>query len=190
MELKKLLKDIKGVFKLPKKRFYFGKIVFGCPYFNPSKFLSSIINVRKLKLRTEEEIIKYKERYPYDRNEKNIKFSNIPMVQRNKSYLKKIFNNYYYITIGWPVYIYWHGLGWKDKYESPRYEWSPGFYIFFFKWQFCIFWNSFDNDNDQYYEQILWYLEYAGKDIKKAKETWPWSDSETKKSTWDDKYLE
>ena len=44
MELKKLLKDIKGVFKSPKKRFYLGKIVFGCPYFNPSRFLSSIIS--------------------------------------------------------------------------------------------------------------------------------------------------
>ncbi|MCK9416613.1 hypothetical protein M0Q97_08160 [Candidatus Dojkabacteria bacterium] len=73
--------------------------------------------------------------------------------------------------------------------NSPRYEWQPSFQIYFFKWQFCIFWDSPDGDNDNYYEMILWYLEYSKKDIKKAEETWDWVDSDTKKSTWNNDYL-
>jgi hypothetical protein len=80
-------------------------------------------------------------------------------------------------------------LGWKDKYESPRYEWSPALYILFFNLQFIIWWNSPDNDNDSYYEMVLWYLKYSDKDIEKAEKTWGWVDYYTKKSTWNKDYL-
>lgn len=95
----------------------------------------------------------------------------------------------YQVSYGWPIYIYWHGLGYKDKYDSPRFEWSPAFYIFFFKWQFCIFWNAPDGDNDKYYEMILWWKHYCDKDIKKAEESWGWVDGQTHKSTWNPDYV-
>ena len=51
---------------------------------------------------------------------------------------------------------------------------------------------------DDYWEQALWYLYYTntisqvllGKsNIEMAKESWPWQDYETKKSTWNNKFL-
>jgi hypothetical protein len=95
----------------------------------------------------------------------------------------------YKVSYGSPIYIYWHGLGWKDKYNSPRFEWSPAFYMFFFKCQFVIHWVSPNKNNDTYYEMILWYLKYSDKDIKKAEETWGWQDCKTKESTWDNSLI-
>jgi hypothetical protein len=98
----------------------------------------------------------------------------------------KLFN--YEISYGWPIYIYWNELGWKDKFNSPRFEWCPAFYIFFFKWQFVIRWISPDGDNDKYYEMLLHYLKYSDKDIEKAEKTWGWVNSNDQ-STWDKNYL-
>jgi len=196
----KFIKDIKGVFKLPKKQWYFGKLAHGTPYFNPFHFLSTIISFRKLKLRTEDDRKEYLSKYakwytPSTYDIKNSKFSNLPMVRRNKETVIKLFKNYYFIQIGWPILITWYDLGHKQKYDSPRFEWSPSFQIYFFGVQFCIWWNApkLKNekypDNDLYYEMILWYVYYADKDINKAKETWGWTDGDTKLSTWNDEYL-
>lgn len=163
MTYKQLIKEIKGVFKLPKKQYYLGKLNFGCPYMYPRNFNSSIITIRK-------DISKY-----------------------NRCKYFKLFNRIIYY--GWPIKVVWLELGWKDKYDTPRYEWSPAFYIYFFKWQFCIWWNApiIDNEkysnNDKYYQMILWYLKYSDKDIKKAEETWSWVDFETQVSTWNNNYL-
>lgn len=191
MELKKLLREIKGVFKPPKKYYYIGKLRHGAPYFYPIGFVSSIIYIRKLHLTAEVEktLLKYPETFIKEKE----KFENLPMVRRSWNRIFNKFNDYWYVEIGYPIMVHKTELGWKDKYESPRYEWSPSFNIFFFKWQFCIWWNApkgcTNNDTDRYYEQILWYVYYAHRDIVKAKETWPWSNYKTKVSTWDDKYL-
>jgi hypothetical protein len=95
----------------------------------------------------------------------------------------------YDVSYGWPIMIHRNGLGWKDKWNSPRFEWSPAFYIFFFKWQFVIHWNAPDKNNDLYYEMILWWKNYCNKDIVKAEKTWGWQDCNTKKSTWNINYL-
>ena len=42
-------------------------------------------------------------------------------------------------------------------------------------------------ENEQYYEQILWYLYYSDKDIIKAEKTWGWETAG--KSTWNNDYL-
>ena len=187
MKLREVLKNINSVFRPPQKKYYFGRKIYGCPYFDPMNFLSSIIYIRKLKRRTEAELNSYLERYPYKINNigNNAIYSNYPMVNRNKYWIVKD----WYIKIGWPIFIKTVDLGWKDKWSSPRFEWSPSFQIYFFCWQFCVFWNAPDGDNDQYYEQILWYLKYSDKDIIKAKETWPWTNFETKESTWNDDYF-
>lgn len=180
----KELKEIKNVFKLPKKKYYFGKLAFGTPYFYPWNFNQNILSIRKLKIRTNEELDSFYERYPHQKKNAESIYSNIPMCRRSKDWIIKIFNTPFWVQIGWPISIVNYGLGYKDKYETPRYEWSPSFQIYFFKWQFCIFWNAPDDDNDLYYEMILWYLYYSKKDIKKAEETWGWTDYDTKKSTW------
>lgn len=187
MKIQQLKKEIKGVFKQPVKKYYFGKIKYGCPYFFPWNFNSTIISVRKLKLKTQEELNEYKERYKY--SNKDNRFINLPMVRRCKNWIIKLFNHYYYIEIGFPIAIKNVELGWKEKWGLVRYEWSPQFHLFFFKWQFCVFWNSPDGNSDKYYEQILWYLKYCNKNIEKSKASWGWIDGETKKSTWNDDYL-
>ncbi len=149
--------------KKPIKKYYFGKIVHGCPYFMPRNFNRNIISIRK---------------------------NNIPMVRRSKDWIFNLFGNQYWIQIGWPIKITWHGLGWKDKYDTPRFEFAPGFYIFFFHWQFCIWEVSPISRNDKYYEQKLWLEKYSNNNYNKAKETWPWVDGQTKESTWDDKFFE
>lgn len=189
MKLKKLLNDIKGVFVPPKKVYYLGKLRHGTPYFYPYSFHETIVSVRKLKLKSSEDIEEYNKKYPHLKGNVQSIYSNLPRVRRRKELFIKLFNNTYFITYGFPIVFHNTTLGWKDKWGSPRYEWSPAFHMFFFKWQFCIFWNSPDGDSDKYYEQILWYMNYADKDIKKAKDTWPWVKYETKKSSWKDEYL-
>ena len=191
METRKLIKEIKGVFKPPIKKYSFGK-AFGYPYFLPINYNETIISIRKLIKRTDEEYEKYVLNYPYSEGKEEIKFKNLPMVRRSKDWIIKVFNNYYFIQIGFPIMIKNVELGWKDKWESPRVEWSPAFIIYFFKWKFAINWVAPESKYcDLYYEMILWYLFYSDKDIIKAEKTWPWLKVEDgiKKSTWDNKYL-
>lgn len=150
------LKEIKGVFVLPKKKYYLGKIIFGTPYLYPRKFIQTIFSIKKVKPK-------------YDRNPNFNLFG-------------------YHISYGWPIYFTKHELGWKDKFNSPRFEWCPSYYLFFFKWQLVISLHAPDDDNDHYYEMILWYLKYSDKDIEKARETWGWVDRDGN-STWEDKYM-
>lgn len=189
MNISEICREIKGVFKKPRKVYYFGKIKSGTPYFNPRYFIPTIFYIRKLIHRSEQDVKEYKERYPYS---KNYKYLNLPMVRRSYDKIVKLFGVDYYITWGWPFSVVKLHLGWKDKYDTPRFEWVPAFMIFFFKWQFCIHYVSPYKDDhltDIYYEMIVWYLKYSDKDLGKAKESWPWICYKTSKSTWGDKYL-
>ncbi|MFW5891050.1 MAG: hypothetical protein ACOC3V_00580 [bacterium] len=189
MNIKEIIKEIKGVFNLPKKEYYIGKIQYGTPYFDPMYFISTIIKIKKLKYRSEKEIEERNKKYPYLIDSPKNKYSNYPMVRRSKNKILRLFNNDYYITWGWPIKICRNHLGWKDKWDKPSFEWTPAFHIFFFKWQFCIWWISPDGNNDLYYEMILWYLKYSDKNINKARNTWKWKSYTDKKSTWNNNYL-
>lgn len=157
MKTKDIIKDTKGVFKPPRKSYYLGKIVHGCPYFSPWNFNETILTIRKQR----------------------------PQYLRCNYF--KLFG--YEISYGWPIAIVKYDLGWKDKFDSPRLEWSPSFQIWFFWWQFCIWWVSPAKDQDNYWEQVLWFLKYSDKDINKARDTWGWIDHTTKQSTWDESCL-
>lgn len=158
MKIKEIIKNIKGVFKLPIKKYYVGKLLYGTPYFYPWNFNKTILTIRKER----------------------------PRFLRCKYF--KLFD--YEISYGWPIKIVKYDLGWKDKFGSPRFEWNPAFQIFFFNWQFCMWWASPVDNEDTYWEMVLWYLFYSDKDINKAKSTWGWRDYHTKESTWKDEYLD
>jgi hypothetical protein len=185
MKIKEIINSIKGVFKLPVKKYYFGKIKHGCPYFYPTNFSSSIIKIRKVTKKTEEEISKLTKW----QKEQRSNIYNLPMVLRSKYWVLKLFNSYYWIELGFPISFRTVELGWKDKWNSPRFEWSPSFQIYFFKWQFCVWWTAPCKDEDNYWEMILWYLNYADKDITKAEKTWGWQNYNTKESTWNKECL-
>jgi len=97
-----------------------------------------------------------------------------------------------------PIVIESHDVTWKDKYDTPRFEEFPFFHIKIFKYSFVILWKiNFDMDDNDYWEQVLWYLYYYNTysqglldkpNIEKAKESWPWTDMNDK-STWQNKCL-
>lgn len=74
-----------------------------------------------------------------------------------------------------PIHVMSYDIGWKDKFDDPRYE-NPGFFIIFFgrdyrkHWQFSLVVSAPEtyccNDctekdiDDNYWESILWYLYY------------------------------
>lgn len=39
------------------------------------------------------------------------------------------------------IQLAFNGLGWKDKYDSPRYEYFPNILFKFFNWEIRIFWS-------------------------------------------------
>jgi hypothetical protein len=47
MTPKEIRRAIRGVFKLPVKQYYFGKLQYGCPYFYPWNFNQTILTIRK-----------------------------------------------------------------------------------------------------------------------------------------------
>jgi hypothetical protein len=182
----KILKQIKNSpFKYPKKKHYIGETFFGAPYFYPRPFNANILTFRKLIETPQEELDKLSNSWMKEAK----RFKNKPLVYNKSTWIFKLLGCYYYLSIGSPIWITWHGLGWKDKYDSPRFEWRPSFYIFFFKWQLVIWWGAPDGDDDRYYEMILWYLHYSKKNIIQAEETWGWVDYTNKKSTWNNEYL-
>ena len=128
-----------------------------------------------------------------------------------KCYFRCTFEEWNYSPVLWCnrpsiIQILFRDVMWKDKYNTPRYEVPPYIWIHIYKLNLVWHW---DLDNalklnptnyiDDYWEQALWYLYYASYnkekrgydklDINKAKETWPWTNVETKETTWTDKFL-
>jgi hypothetical protein len=183
--MKEFFKEIENVFVPPKKKWYWGKIRYFCPYFLPTNYHETFLSIRKLERRTEMEIEKFKKENEYVSDKNTILYKNYPMVRRTKFWIFKDF----YIKIGKPIKYAKLKLGWKKKWGTPRFEWFPFKSFYFFKWQICVLYVSPDNNNDLYYEMYLWWKYFSDKDLKKAKETWGWVDYSTKESTWNENYL-
>jgi hypothetical protein len=179
-------KEVFKVFKKPKLRWYLGKIAYGTPYFNPINFNGSILTIRRLTRRPKEEIGRLNAERPMLAG--NFDYSNMPTVRRSKNTVIQLFGNYYYVEIGWPIKMGTTEFGWKIKFDTYRFEWPPAFYIFFFKWQLYVSPQS-PTKNESYWEQILWFAHKCDCDINKARETWPWQNMLTKKSSWDERCL-
>ena len=118
-------------------------------------------------------------------------------------YFKFTKNKYVPYPVIWvskPAYIHIMSsdVGWKDKYDTPRFEYPPYIWIHIYKWNFVFYWDLHDEKYiDEYWEQALWYLYYTNTisqglinkpNIEKAKESWPWLDRHGN-STWNDKFL-
>lgn len=170
MTSKKLLSEIEGVFKKPKKVYYFGKEKYGTPYFWPWNYIPTIIKIRVNKEK------------PYIR-------------VTNKPLSINLFGNRIDVYYGTPISIKTVHWGWKDKYQTPRHEWTPSFNIYFFGLQYH--WHlvspTIESDDefgsDLYWEMILWWLFYCDKDLDKAEEDWGWVLGDSKESTWNGEYL-
>ena len=123
-----------------------------------------------------------------------------------KCYFRFTRNKYVPYPVLWvsePAYIHIisSDVGWKDKYDTPRFEHHSYIWIHIYDLNFVWYWDLPLHDQtyiDEYWEQVLWYLYYTNTisqglsdkpNIEKAKESWPWEDYKTKKSSWNDKFL-
>ena len=128
-----------------------------------------------------------------------------------KCYFKFSVNKWTPYPVLWvskPAYIHIMSsdVGWKDKDDTPRFEYPPYIWIHIYKWNLVWYWDLPDSIGyipetdhiDDYWEQALWYLYYTNTisqglldkpNIEKAKESWPWEYYKTKKSTWNNKFL-
>lgn len=189
-KLNTLLKSIKeSPFKPLVKKWYIGKIVHGSPYFNPTGFHPTIFNIRKLIIRDEksyQEMIKDRP-WLIERE----RYINLPMVRRNKDKIISFMGNKYFISWGCPIAYREVELGWKDKFDTPRFEWGPSRMLYFFKWQICIFYKpeNIVSGVSNYWEMYLWWRHYSLQNLPLAKSTWPWRDGKTKESTWNENNL-
>jgi hypothetical protein len=182
MKINKLIKEIKNVFVLPEKKYYLGNLRYGIPFYYPHYFHPTIINIRRINKRKIECLDVLSEKLVIFKTYQDLPKSN------HYNFLINIFNYRFFVEYGLPFYIHNQELIWKEKYGTPRLEYVPSFHITFFRLQFVIFWGMGTNE-DKYYEMILWYLFYSDKDIEKAKNTWPWIDYKTKKSSWVESYI-
>ena len=96
------------------------------------------------------------------------------------------------------IHIISHDVGWKDKYDTPRFEVVPYVWIHIYKFNFVWYWDlNFEGHSEDYWEQALWYLYYFDNtsygcdspNIEKAKESWPWENPFTNVSTWNNEFL-
>jgi hypothetical protein len=190
IRINKLLETIKeSPFKPLVKKWYVGKIIHGAPYFNPMGFHPTIFSIRKLKLRDEksyQEIIKDR---PWLKDRE--KYINLPIVRRNKDKIISFMGNDYFLSWGSPISYTKVSLGWKDKFDTPRFEWGPSRTFYFFKWQICVFYKpeNITSNISTYWEMYLWWKHYSLQNLTLAKSSWPWLDGDTKKSTWDENNL-
>ena len=99
------------------------------------------------------------------------------------------------------IHIMSSDVGWKDKNDTPRFEYPPYIWIRIFKINLLWYWDLPLHQKgiltEDYWEQALWYLYYYGNisykcskpNINKAKESWPWQNYKTKESSWSDEFL-
>lgn len=180
----KIVKEIRqSPFKPLKRKIHIGKIAYYTPYFLPVGYCPTMFFIRKLKIRTPEEMVEYLGKYPYIKGEE-ISFSNFPMVRRSKYFVIKIFGFYLYIERGWPIMLKITNLGWKDKYNMPRFEWNPSVIFYFFKYQIAVLYQPQIEDWDTYWEMYLWWRDYCNRDISLAESSWGWIDEQTQETTW------
>lgn len=160
----------------PKRISYVGRIKYGTPYFDPIGFEPKIFRLRRLKVSPD-----------------TGKYTNLPMVRRNKHWVFKLFGVPWFLSVGYPFAVRRIELGWKDKFDTPRHEWSPMLLINFFLWQICIMYISPYEDECGYWEQYLWYSRYYScygsdhPDIEKAEKGWPWMSGG--KSSWNKNFV-
>jgi hypothetical protein len=153
-------------FKKPNKSFYFGKAKNGTPYFHPRNYVGSIIDI-SIRKPFGDNIRKFKQ---YSRAWKVWRFSLVGF--------------WICVELGLPIIFTKNQLGWKEKFGTPRFEYSPAIQLFFFGLELSLFFV----ETDKYWEQLLWTLKWCGGDTQKAKETWGWRDRYGN-SSWDDSYL-
>lgn len=70
-------------------------------------------------------------------------------------------------------HIFNYDVCWKTKFDDYRYEFPPLLSIVFFGLSFSVWLTAPDNENDDYWESILWYWQYGSlADVDKEMGYW------------------
>lgn len=175
------LRAYNSPFKPLKLKFYCGKVALGTPYFFPRKWVKA---TPERAHQATLDYIKSTEEF----NKRNPKYT-----RKVRSY-DEIFANKMQCSYAVPKKIGFDfvGLGWKTKWDSYRFEWSPMISFVFFKWQIAVIFVA--PHLDHYWESWLYYTRETDKSApiadriaqcrKKAPQTWT-SHSDGKKETTD-----
>lgn len=151
------LRVLNSPFKTPRLKFYLGKLAYGTPYFFPRRWV---------KLSKQDAVDSANEKF-----DRLVKRSE---VTGNKPPTQKIWKEFYDSAlrskkavdkkIGFDLV----GLGYKYKWDLPRFEWGPMFSFVFFKWQFCIFVSV--PEPDAYWEAWVYYDKETDHDLLSKEE--------------------
>jgi hypothetical protein len=175
------LRAYNSPFKPLKLQFYCGKVALGTPYFFPRKWVKATPALAiKSAVKGIRETRQWNKNNPtYARREKPFRELYDEKMKHLHAVPKKI--GFDFVS-----------LGWKTKWDSYRYEWSPMISFVFFKWQIAVTFVA--PYADHYWESWLYYTRETDKSApiadriaqcrKKAPCTWI-SHSEGKKETTD-----
>lgn len=94
----------------------------------------------------------------------------------------------YYIFFGSAIIFKKHDFSWKDKYNTPRYEFTASKYLFIGPFQFIMRYVPIFEKYGEFFEQYLWYKYYSDENLEKAEKTWGWMRNGV--STWNKDYYE
>jgi hypothetical protein len=138
-------------FKPPKLKFYIGKASLGTPYFFPRRWVKV----------TKDDAIQevFKRITKYSPSDEDLAKRNITREQYLNDLYRQQLN--YYKAVPKLIGFDFVPLGWKTKWDSFRFEWSPLVSFVFFKWQIAVM--VIPIEQDHYWE--CW-LEYYFTDKK------------------------
>jgi len=174
------LRAYNSPFKAPKLKWYCGKIALGTPYFFPRK------RVKATPERAHQatlDSIKSTEEF----NKRNPEYTR-SIRPYDEIFASKI--NYSY-AVPKKIGFDFLPLGWKTKWDSYRFEWSPMISFVFFKWQIAVTFVA--PHADHYWESWLYYTRETKGDTaervaqcrKEAPQTWSRHHQDGTKETTD-----
>jgi hypothetical protein len=153
------LKIYNSPFKLPRLKFYIGKVAIGTPYFLPRKWVKATPEIAM-----EAAINEIAERKKWNKQNVNSDFKHtIPSL--DESYEQKL---RYQFPVPKKIGFDFVGLGYKTKWSDTdyRHEWNPIWSFVFFKWQIALIFNGPDSmSTSHYWEAWLYYRDHIDKNL-------------------------
>ena len=153
------LKIYNSPFKLPRLKFYIGKVAIGTPYFLPRKWVKA---TPEMAMKSAMDEIAEMKKW----NEKNTNNDFKHTIRSlDEVYQQKL---RYQFPVPKKIGFDFVGLGYKTKWSDTdyRHEWDPIWSFVFFKWQIALIFSGPDSmSTSNYWEAWLYYKNHIDKDL-------------------------
>jgi hypothetical protein len=151
------LKILNSPFKIPRVKFYIGKVAIGTPYFHPRKLVKPTP-----KMAMDEAIRELTRREKWNNANPDVQFKQDikPLDEMYKEKLR------YRFPVPKKIGFDFVQLGWKTKWSETdyRFEWSPTWSFVFWKWQIALKFLGPDSmSTSHYWEAWLYYKNHTSK---------------------------